>query len=304
MSTTDSRVRVAQHLREIEQLYEALMVQAIHKANDRLMPGGEAMVALGGVASPSEWEEMVEAAEHRHLTTCPRLDHTRCRYADHVQDQDGEPILQTLLFWSEAWRTEAGYELGRTPSVATEVNFIRGALDWAWHNLGEWDDFCEDIRQARTRLENLLYAGERAVRGAPCLYDECRGARVIRKLVPAADEAGHKIWRLSDWHCPKCKRSWDEDRYAANVAAAHWSTQVELVDGLTWCSVKYAARQSDVPESTIRAWVTQTKKQERPVDIDYPIVTACLVLGRREGFVCLEHVLARRDRPRGRKRVA
>lgn len=294
-------VKVAQNLRTIEDLYRALLVQAIHKANSHLMPGGEAMVALAPVASPSEWEERVEAAEHYHLATCPKLDHSRCRYAEHVGDEDGrEPILQTLVFWAEAWRAEWGYSLDRRPTVATEVNFLRGALNWAWENVTEFDDFAADIRDAKSRLENLLMAGVRAERGAPCMYDECKGARVLRKMTPYRDAAGEKAWRWSDWHCPRCKRSWDEDRYAANVAAAHWSTQVEMVGGETWCSVKYAARHAELPESTIRAWVTQSKKQERPVDLTYPIVTACLVLGRREGFVCLDHVLARRDRPKGR----
>ncbi|GHJ59153.1 hypothetical protein NOK12_16710 [Nocardioides sp. OK12] len=291
-------VKVAQDLRAIEELFEAVLVQAVHKANDRLMPGGEAMVALASVGSPREWEERIEAAEHYHLATCERLDHTRCRYAEHAADEDGhEPILQTLVFWTEQAR---GYDLDRRPTIATEVNFLRGWLNWAWDNLPEFDDFAKDVRSAKSRLENLLMAGERAERGAPCMYDECKGARVMRKLEPYRDSGGEKAWRWSDWHCPRCKRSWDEDRYAANVAAAHWSTQIEMVGDETWCSVKYAARQAELPESTIRAWVTQTKKQERPVDREFPIVTACVVLGRREGFVCLDHILARRDRPRGK----
>ena len=70
------------------------------------------------------------------------------------------------------------------------------------------------------------------------------------------------------------------------------------MDGETWCSVKYASRQSDVPETTIRAWITQTKKGERPVDRNYPIRTACIILGRRMVFVSLGDIEARRDRSR------
>lgn len=299
-------VKVSRHLREIETLQEALIVQAIHKARAKIdgtsLPGGDAMVALAGVGSPDEWSENVAAAEYHHLATCIKLDHSRCRYAEHASDEDGsEPPLQTLLFWSEQWRRDAGYELDRRPTIATEVNFIRGALNWAWENLVEWSDFAADIKAAKDRLESLLMAGERAERGVPCMYDR---VPLIRKLEPFRNQAGEKAWRYSDWHCPKCKRSWDQDRYIANVAAAHWSTQYELVGDETWCSVKYAARQADVPESTIRAWVTQTRKQERPVDVDYPIVTACLTAGRRIGFVCLDEVIARRDRPRGRKDAA
>src|SRR5690606_19190608 len=81
-------VKVARDLSEIERLYEHLLVQAIHNANSRLMPGGEAMVALGNVGSPNLWAENIAAAEYRHLATCNKLDHTRCRFAEHVADED------------------------------------------------------------------------------------------------------------------------------------------------------------------------------------------------------------------------
>lgn len=292
-------VKVARVLREIENLYAALMVQAIHNASARIdgtsLPGGEAMVALANVGSPGEWAELVAAAEFHHLAQCPRLDHTRCRYAEHVLDDEnsGEPILQTLLFWSEAWRTEAGYELGRPPSIATEVNFIRGNLNWAWDNLIEWQDFADDIYSAKTRLENLLSAGERAERGAPCLYDGCNGARLVRKLVPYRDEEGCKAWKFSDWHCPKCKRSWNEGRYAAMVTAAHEATKYEDIDGDTWCTTDFAARQVGRSESTIRQWLHKGH-----------LATVCIVAGKRVRYVRLRDVEARHELSVKRRRAA
>lgn len=278
-------VDVAQALRAIENSYEAFMVQAIHHAGDRLMPGGEAMVARASVASLDEWSEQVAAAEMHHFATCPRLDHTRCRFAEHVSDEDDqEPPLQTLLFWSEQWRAEAGYELGRRPTIATEANFIRGNLDWAWSNLVEWDDFAADIERARVRVENLLMAGIRSERGVPCLYDECRGKRLVRKLEPCRDEDGNKSWRLTKWHCPSCRRSWDDDRYAAMVTAAAEAAKVEEIDGDIWCTVDYAARRVGRPEATIRSWLHRGH-----------IGTVCIIRGRRVRFVRLADVMARHD---------
>lgn len=283
--------QVAADLTQIETLYEALLVQAIHKAGDRLMPGGEAMVALAGVASPDEWAEQIAAIEMHHLATCDRLDHTRCRYAEHALDEDGaEPPLQTLLFWSEQWRTEAGYSLDRRPTIRTEANYIRGALNWAWENLVEWDDFAADIASARTRIENLLMAGDRvAVRGVPCMYDQ---RPLIKKLVPTRGEDGEKTWRLTDWHCPACKRQWSDDEYARNVTAANWRAQREDVEGEVWCSTKYAATHVGRPESTIRQWLHKGY-----------LATVCIVTGRRERFVRLSDV-EERDQTTGRRKRA
>lgn len=166
-------VRVARDLGAIVDLYRDLLIQAIHKAGASIdghsLPGGEAMVALGGAAEPWRIARRVELHEERHAATCTKLDHTRCWTGSQDED-DTEPILQTLLFWSESWREEKGFPLdGRRPTVATEANVLRGLLEWAYETLPEWDDFERDIRTARARLENLLMAGRRTERGVPCL---------------------------------------------------------------------------------------------------------------------------------------
>lgn len=280
MSETEIRpvVKVARDLREIESLYEALLVQAIHKANDREMPGGEAMVALGHVASHAEWEEVTAAAEFRHYATCTKLDHTRCQFSP-AEDDEGEPPLQTLLFWSEQWREERGYPLERRPTMASEARFLAWALEWAWETLPEFDDFAKDIASAKTRIENLLLAGERAERGAPCLYETCRGARLVRKLTPKRGPEGEKVWDYSDWHCPRCRRSWGETRYAAMVTAANEAAKFEDIDGQTWCSDDYAARKVGRSVKTIRTWVNRGE-----------LSTVCLIAGRRVRFVNLGEV--------------
>lgn len=252
-------VAAARALSAIEDAYTRLRERAIDHGAHRLMPGGPAMVALAGVASPDEWSEIIAAEELRHLSTCPKPSHAHCHYADHANDDDGqEPPLQTLLFWSEAWRTEHQWPMPARPTVATEAAFIRWALNWAWDHEPQWDDFAADMAACRTRLENLLHEGVRvAFTGVTCLYEECKGATLIRKTVPTRGKDGGKAWRLTDWHCPKCKRSWDDDAYARHVAAGVLRTKIADIDGETWVTVDRASLLTGRPEATIRSWVSR-----------------------------------------------
>ncbi len=292
--STDSITKAAKCLTEITKLAGWLEDQAQNRANDRLMPGGQATAALAYVGSPREWAAQVDADELYHLSTCPKVSHRDCRYAEQATiGADDETPLQTLLFWSEAWRDKHGYSLDRRPTIATEVNFLRGSLSWAWANELHWDNFVEDLAATQARLENLLQQGIRSERGVPCMYDECRGARLVRKLEPTRDKDGDKVWRMTDWHCPKCHRSWNEERYRASIAAAAWAAQSEEIDGETWCSAKYAARQVDRTESCVRGWISKH---------EWPMV--CVVKGRRVGFVRLVDVAQHAEKAKRRNRAA
>lgn len=266
---------VARDLTAICELVDALEDQAVAKSTDREIPGGAAMVALAPVASPEAWEFTYEAREERGRDVTHVADH----------DDDFAPPLQLLLFWSEEWRREHNRESDRRPTVASEAAFIRQCLDWAWEHEVRFEDFADDVATARKRLENVLYAGTRAEHGAPCMYDECRGARLTRTV----DDRGVR----SDWHCPRCHREWDEDRYAAMVTAAHEASRFEDIDGVTWCSVEYAARNVGRSVKTIRTWRDRDGLE-----------TVCIIAGRRERFVRLDQVRERDEkakRPRGRR---
>lgn len=284
--TTDSRVRVAQDLRAIiEELYPRLREQAIHDANSRLMPGGAAMVALGDVANLEAWENRQQASE--------RWGRAYTSAADEDPDEAWS-AYQLLEFWSEQWRREHGAEYdGYRTTIHTEANFIRSMLDWAWGNEPAWDDFAADVRRARHRLEDVLSAGERAERGVPCLYSECRGKRLVRKLEPTRGADGGKAWRWSDWHCPSCHRKWTSTAYAAMVTAEHWNAQRVVIDGDEWLSIHRAANEVDRPKSTIRQWVHKGH-----------VAHACMLAGKRTGFVRLADVLRRHEKAGRRRRAA
>lgn len=277
-------VKVARDLTEIVRMHDALLAQAMTKAADPQMPGGAAMVALGKVANMEAWENMQQATE---------------RYGQaYTSAQDEDPdeawsAFQLIEFWSEAWRREHDAEYGQQPTIASEANFLRWLLDWAWDNEPHWDDFARDIAQARRRLEDILLAGERSERGAPCMYDECKGKRLVRKMIPARDAEGHKVWVQSDWHCPSCKRHWDEDAYARMVTAANHAAQQEDIAGQTWVSLTRAAKETGRSIKTIRTWVNRAE-----------LAVACIVRGRRDQFVSLDEVRERDEKARARKTTA
>ena len=112
-----------------------------------------------------------------------------------------------------------------------------------------------------------------------------QGERPTRKI----DDNGER----SDWRCPKCRREWDEDRYAQMVTAAHEATKFEDIAGDTWCSVDYAARETGRKVKTNRTWINRGD-----------IAAACIVAGKRTKFVELAEGRERHASAKKRRGVA
>lgn len=278
MSTVD----VAQNLSEIERLADDLRAQALAKAGDSLMPGGAALVALAPVGNHDVWLGRVSLAE--------RNDY-QAGYTDEDPDEHWT-ALQTLRWWTDEWRREWDAERS-DQTLVTEVVFLRQILNWIYDHEPHFEDFARDVARARTKLENVLYAGERSERGVPCLYESCKGKRLVRKLEPTRGKDGQKVYVWSNWHCPNCHREWGEDQYARMVTAANEEAKTEVIDGEEWCAVDRAARQVDRPRSTIRQWVHKGHVRQ-----------VCIIAGRRVGFVCMTEVIARHEATARRKRAA
>lgn len=284
MNEPHPTVKVARDLTAIVELSERLEDQAINDANDHLMPGGLAMVALGPVASARTYDDALDDAEQEAIAWAYVNGVDPSKVMPETYEDDHEPPLQTLLFWSEAWRTEHQWPIPKRPTVTTEAAFIRWALDWAWEHEPHFEDFAADVRAVRSTLENMLTAGARpAFRGVPCMYDECKGKRLIRTTVPTRDDKGRKAWRLTDWHCPSCKRSWSEEDYARNIYAAVERQHFAEIADDTWATASRAARRVGRPEATIRVWAFRGD-----------IASLCLTEeGRRWTFVLMADVLNR-----------
>ena len=244
--TTDAVTKVARNLSAIENMTAALLTQAVHKANDSFIPGGDAMVSLAAVASPEAWENVYEAGEAHGLNVA------------HVEDEDDtwEPPLQTLLFWSEQWRTEHGYLNDLQPTISSEAKFIRWCLNWAWENELHWDDFARDIHRARLGLENTLYDGRRAERSR-VVCDRCEDPPRLIKVY-GDDEVGDR------WKCHRCKHRFDKDDFdrahAKQLRSQGAERWVTLADALS------TLRAQGRPERTVRQWILDDLADVRTSD--------------------------------------
>lgn len=270
-------VKVARDLTEIEKLTVALEAEVPRLAQDRLMPGGRALVALARHADLDEWSERIAAAELRHYASCDKVSHRDCTVhnAEHVEDEDdqhAEDPLRTLLWWADAWRTRYGYPLeGRTPTLRSEAHFLRGMLDAAWDSDAEWSRFATDVNQVRRRLEDLVHAGQRAERSrvlCPHCEKHPQLVRVyaLRKHeLPEKDE-DVRWWQLLDhFKCPnsECRHRFDDSEfrrvYTQQLRSEGAERFVPAMDALA------TLRDQGRPERTIRKWLGPN--QEDPEDV-------------------------------------
>lgn len=282
-------VKVARDLTEIIAMTDHLDDQAEHKHSMRIdgtvLPGGLAMVAMADVANHEAWTNQYQGREH--WNALHANDPAKRVDLSHIEDEDDEwePPLQTLCFWSEQWRRQHGAEYDRRPTVNSEANFLRFLLEWAWDNEERWDAFAKDIRDARVRLENVLYAGKRAERSR-IVCDRCDDPRRLVKVyalreaeatectqcgnIEATDLADQDcpacevgvletVWQSNeddDRHkCPSCKARFDSDdlrrahaKQLRSEGAERWLHQADAIGLL---------KMQDRSERTVRKWLKE-----------------------------------------------
>lgn len=234
--------KVARDLTEILHLHGALLTQAVHSANAQVdnhsLPGGRAMIELAHVAN-------VEAWTNQQITT-ERYGRAYTSAEDEDPD-DAWPAFQLIEFWSEQWRAEHGAEYGQRATIASEANFLRYSLNWAWDNEPHFGEFAADIRRARVRLEDIVYAGSRPQR-TRIVCNKCEAAPRLLIMHGIEDD-------LSDdrWKCPACKNFFNvgelREAHAAMLksqGAERWLHQRDAIDLL---------KSQDRPERTVRQWL-------------------------------------------------
>jgi hypothetical protein len=259
-------IDVARDLTAIVEMSEALEDQAINDANDHLMPGGLAMVAQGPVANLEAWAHKLDSAER--LGIHPAIE----------DDDEWEPPLQSLLFWSEDLRRIHDQEFEPAPhrprpTEATEANIIRHHLDWLWENEPKWDDFAQHIADARARMEALLAEGLRSKRGVPCLSVDCAGGILVQ---PVADRREHR-WcdghdgvctvphercahdrggLRDEWVCGKCDRRYGVEDYARAVAQSAFLNA-------EWLPLEDAIARTGAKRGSIQGWASKGEVDRR-----------------------------------------
>lgn len=253
--TLDPKVKVARNLRAILDMAPLLTERGIDLSDDHNMPGGDALAALAPVALPSAWERRAELTERawmdKHATAealgtrVAADDKTRPTFDE---DDDLEPPLQALLFWSEDWRHQLGMDYGQDPTLTSEANFLANAdvIAWAIDHDPRFDHFVQSIADTRTRIETIVREGVQETRSR-VVCDKCeRGKRLV--LVHG------KGTRPDRWKCPACKARFDDDalrrahaRQMRAQGAARWVDRTEAIGVL---------RAQGWQERTIRRWLT------------------------------------------------
>lgn len=254
-------VTVAQDLTAIVEMSERLEDQAINDANDHLMPGGLAMVGLAAVANLEAWANKLDAAER--LGIHPAVE----------DDDEWTPPLQTLLFWSEDLRRTHDLENEAQPTIASEANVIRWALEWLWENESHFEDMAQDVTDARGRLEALLAEGLRAKRGVPCLSVDCDGGMLVQPVAARRDphwcdgHAGvchlphercpHDRGGLRDeWVCGTCDRRYGVEDYRRAVAQSAFLNA-------EWLPLEDAIVRTDAKRGSIQGWASKGDIRKR-----------------------------------------
>lgn len=110
--------------------------------------------------------------------------HARAGTGNLEHAADPSPPLLTLATWQDDWEEVLGLEL--TDTRAT----VDGCVAWLSTHLADaaqahdaFDEFADEMRALRVRLEQVLHAGERDERGPACLAEGC-GATLRRPYAP------------------------------------------------------------------------------------------------------------------------
>ena len=239
------RIDTARDLREIVRLCDELEEEAIHRANDREMPGGDALVMLGPAANLEAWEHRFETAERTGADTT---------YAS-LQEAEMHPLL-VLATWEDAIREEREQPTDLTATIPRAADYIAKSVEWLIGvdedgdaNFLGVDALSADLRKCRSALENVLHDGVRAeFAQVKCINDHCDEKPRLMKVY--ADEAAN------DHHkCPACRGRYDYDEY---VRAAKVHMASERADD-TWVTVADAAHSTGRTAKSVRSWIRDEK---------------------------------------------
>lgn len=156
--SVDRYIQVSIDLDKIADMAARLHARALDRSDDSLMPGGEAMVAMGPAADLAAWTDRLDRAEQ--IAGPGRVD------TEHELPDEMWPALQTLRYWSDDVRYRLGmdHEPPWRPTLVSEATFLRNrdVAMWIFDNEPRWDDYAADVRTAKAKLETILHEGTRS----------------------------------------------------------------------------------------------------------------------------------------------
>ena len=192
----------------------------------------EAMMLLGPVADPGEWNRATTAAifEQVHLELVGEPGPAALTaYLSDCRDEL-HPLF-VLGGWEQIWRDFLDHQTDRRITLAGSVAYLDMQIGYMADQVEPaFDEFARELRGCRAHLENVLCDGIREERGAPCVQCE-------KRMVKVGD----------DWQCRTCHRTVSEDqyRYAVGVAYLQHSDRLTAADMFERTGVK---------ASVVRVW--------------------------------------------------
>lgn len=235
------RIDVARDLRTIVELYEQLPGHA-QSVGD---PDGEAVLMLGHVANPEAFSHRLDAAKD----------------ASHAADQFEADLLFMLASWEDMIREERDQPTDLRATVQRAADYLRESVTWCLSNdehgninfLGI-DKMQEDIAKARAHLENLLYAGERSDRGAPCLVCGTALVKDWAGTKEAPEPPEHDRWRCPNGECDVTYVDGDELNLAIKNTARQYAE---------WLTATDMAAEYRINVGTLQSWASRERVRKR-----------------------------------------
>lgn len=226
------------HLTDLVDLWQRLGAHAILGGNDGHLeaasgiPGGEATAAAGPGSQGDSRTALVEAQAD----------------ATHLWDErpgEVEPVRLWVFGWEEDWRGIREQTTTETAGLITGVAYLARHLDWAAQHHDAFDAFAAELRRQVGHLEDVVHAGERADKGAPCRNCDRPLIRVWAKK--AAND---------HWKCEGCGEITKPDQYRFSVAA-------EARTYAEWLSATDMELEHAIRPGTLRQWANRGKVRKK-----------------------------------------
>lgn len=183
--------------------------------------------------------------------TYPDQTGSRAESHEHERKNDPVPPLVTLAGWEDIYREH----LEQPTDLTATVERAAAYLDRQMHHMAAttdvpFDEFAREVRQLRTRMEDVLHDGEREETGAPCPM--CDRA-LVKKYgrTEAFDRWVCPSRRCGEWYLDHEYRRWVSSDYRANA------------DALTAPDIE---AQYEVSAGSVRGWASKGEIRKRGKD--------------------------------------
>lgn len=230
----DTRLTVAQCLTTLVDLYDQLDGEAYEHHADRELPGGDALHYAGPVAPLEDWQRRYDLSDPK----------TQNWMIENNVKSDQHPLL-VLATAVDDIRAMLDQPSDLTATVHRCADYIRAHLDditpeGAWLPIRA---FVKQLKASINALENVLHAGHRTDKGAPCVY--C-SRPLKREWAGSQDEPRTEY--DDTWTCKGCQIVYTHAQYLNAVRA-------DFLNNADRLNAADMLKQYRIKPGTLRKWV-------------------------------------------------